>query len=251
MSAKPHDSRSSDGHNVSRETGITGPDQFQAHFKVSDETIGKLNLYASLLTQWQKTINLVSPSTLDQVWSRHFADSAQLLQYMPPLTKSWLDLGSGAGFPGLVVAIMLNDATIRNQIAASAPLAAPIKITLLESDQRKCAFLREVARQTGSNGAGAVVDIVAGRIELPATQSRVGLQDVISARALAPLSELINYASAYAKPQTVCLFLKGRDAERELEQALIGRHFKSALHQSLTDPEARVVAVSELQTLRA
>ena len=240
MTAMADQPRSTGRHNVSRETNFNGSVAFQAHFRVGPETIAKLKLYAELLTQWQKTINLIAPRTLDQVWHRHFADSAQLIDHLPPLTKTLVDIGSGAGFPGLVIAIMVNDAGFR------ARHPHPIKVTLVESDQRKVAFLREVARQTGT-----VVDIVAARIESPATQSRVGLQDVISARALAPLSELISYPRAWIGPQTVCLFLKGRDAEREVEQAKQTAAFTAVLHPSLTDAEARVVVVSELQTQRS
>ncbi len=215
---------------------IDGPHAFAAQFSVSRETTAKLETYATLLRQWQKTINLVAPSTLDAIWHRHFADSAQILAHAPPAARSWLDLGSGAGFPGLVIALMIND---RASAAGSAPAA---KVTLIESDVRKAAFLREAARQTG-----AVVDIVAARIESSATQSRVEIQDVVTSRALAPLRDLLSYPRAFAGPHTVFLFLKGRDADRELDEARRDWAFNADLIPSLTDPAGRVIVLKELQ----
>ena len=116
---------------------IKDADDFARRFDVSRETIDKLLAYEALLRQWQKTINLVAPSTLDSIWSRHFADSAQLLAIAAPDAKRWIDLGSGAGFPGLVLAIMLAGRD-------------GAKVTLVESDTRKAAFLGEVARRTGA-----------------------------------------------------------------------------------------------------
>ena len=126
---------------------IKNADDFARHFDVSRETIDKLLTYEALLRQWQKTINLVAESTLDAIWSRHFADSAQLLALAPPVANRWLDLGSGAGFPGLVLAVMLAGRD-------------GAKVTLVESDTRKAAFLGEVARRTGAS-----VDIRPERIE--------------------------------------------------------------------------------------
>ena len=144
---------------------IKGPDDFARVFPVSRETLAKLELYADLLRHWQKTINLVAPSTLPDIWQRHIADSAQLIPLAPPEAHKCLDLGSGAGFPGLVMAIMLTD---RGQNSG----LTPPHYTLLESDTRKAAFLREVVRQTGLRRAEADltaqagVDIVVARIEI-------------------------------------------------------------------------------------
>src|SRR6476469_8687725 len=132
---------------------ISIPADFAAAFDVSRETLDRLAIYEALLRQWQKAINLVAPSTLDAVWHRHFGDSAQIVR-LAPHARSWTDLGSGAGFPGLVVAILLAD---REQQSSPSPRGggepAYVKsapgITLIESDSRKCAFLREVARKTG------------------------------------------------------------------------------------------------------
>ena len=154
-----------------------------------------------LLAQWQRTINLVAPSTLPDIWSRHFANSAQLLALAPPGAKRWLDLGSGAGFPGLVVALMLAG-------------RRGARVALIESDTRKAAFLAEVARRTG-----APVDIYPLRIEKSATQAKLGAIDVITARALAPLPRLLELAQPYFSTATVGLFLKGREAQAEVEAA--------------------------------
>jgi 16S rRNA (guanine527-N7)-methyltransferase len=205
---------------------IGAPEDFAARFAVSRETIVKLSTYEALLRQWQRTINLVAPSTLDQVWSRHFADSAQLLALAPAGAKSWLDLGSGAGFPGLVLAIILAE-------------RGGASVTLIESDTRKAAFLAEVARQTG-----VPVDILRARIENSATQAKV---DVITARALAPLPRLLDLAGTYFSAETVGLFLKGREAQAEVDQALKRWEFLSALHPSLTDSDGRVVEVRALK----
>jgi len=199
---------------------------FAARFAVSRETIGKLLAYESLLRQWQKTINLVAPSTLDDIWGRHFADSAQLLALAPAGAKRWLDLGSGAGFPGLVLAILLAE-------------RGGATMTLIESDSRKAAFLREVARKTG-----APVDILCERIEKSATQTKV---DVITARALAPLPRLLDLAAPHFSDDTVGLFLKGREAQAEIDAALKRWDFTVALHPSETDSESRVVEVRALK----
>ncbi len=126
---------------------IDGPDAFRAAFRVSRETLEKLVAYERLLKQWQKTINLVAASTLTDVWHRHFADSAQLIRHAPTSAGTWLDLGSGAGFPGLVLAIMNAERGATRHV-------------LVESDSRKTAFLREASR-----AAATPVDILCTRIE--------------------------------------------------------------------------------------
>src|SRR5262245_36477213 len=127
---------------------ILGPTQFAATFHVSRETLAHLASYEGLLRQWQSAVNLVAPSTLDAIWHRHFADSAQLVA-LAPAARAWVDLGSGAGFPGLVVALLLADdegpavAALPEHPGPQAKLA---RVTLIESNARKCAFLREVVR---------------------------------------------------------------------------------------------------------
>jgi len=206
---------------------IKGPADFAKAFKVPRETIHRLVRYADLLALWQKSTNLVGPSTLPQLWSRHFADSAQLCA-LAPNARLWLDLGSGAGFPGLVVAILQTG-------------TPDFRMHLVESNRKKSAFLKEVARATE-----APVDIHAMRIE-DLAQSRDKLEpDVVSARGLAPLPRLLDLASPFFGPHATGLFLKGRETDTEIEQAR--RHFDFAcrLHRSLTSASARIVEVTAL-----
>ena len=217
---------------------IRGPDDFAAAFNVSRETIARLELYERLLRQWQKAVNLVAPSTLDDVWHRHFADSAQLLP-LAPAARTWVDLGSGGGFPGLVVAILLAGTPARST-------SPPVRVTLIESNARKCAFLSEVVRQTGIV-PGIAVDILSTRIEAAATQATLPMPDVVSARAVAPLDKLLRLAAPRFAAGTVGLFLKGRDAAAELEAAERQWDFSVDLVPSRTDPEARVVAIRHLR----
>ncbi|AHB47437.1 methyltransferase GidB [Hyphomicrobium nitrativorans NL23] len=208
---------------------IRSAEAFREVFGVSRETADRLKVYEALLRTWQRTINLVSPMTLDDAWHRHFADSAQLLNFSPPDAKNWLDFGSGAGFPGLVLAILL---------AERAPEA---HMTLVESDSRKAAFLREVARKTG-----AAVEIRVERIENTATQANSRIRDAITARALAPLPKLLGLVLPFFSPQTVAVFPKGREAEVEVGEAKRRFDFDSQLVPSLTDAEARIVIVRNL-----
>lgn len=209
---------------------IAGPEDFKRYFSVSRETVERLEAYAGLLLKWQKTINLVAPSTLGDIWNRHFADSAQLLALAPPDATRWLDLGSGAGFPGMVLAILLRE-------------REGARVTLVESDSRKAAFLREVARATG-----APVDILCERIEKPATQAKVGESiNVVTARALAPLPKLLDLSAPYFSKDTVGLFLKGREAQAEVEAAHQIWDFEAALKPSVTDSSGRIVIVRALK----
>lgn len=211
---------------------ISGPEAFQAAFDVSRETIARLSTYAELIATWQRTINLVAPGTLGEIWQRHFADSAQVLGYAPPEAKSWLDLGSGAGFPGLVIAIM---------VSGPEWPTPPESIRLIESDRRKAAFLREVVRQLD-----LPVDILCERIEKIAIQSKFD-SDVITARALAPLDRLLALVSPFFTVKSKALLLKGRNVRSELLAAEKNWRFTSDLVASRTDPEARIVIISDLQ----
>ena len=256
---------------------IRGPEDFAAAFNVSRETIARLATYEGLLRQWQKAVNLVAPSTLDAVWHRHFADSAQLLP-LAPAARTWVDLGSGAGFPGLVVAILLAEQLLplpmllqhgerdgvrgrdicrrkRLPLTLTPPRkggegtpAAPAspRVTLIESNARKCAFLREVVRQTGIS-ASVAVDILSTRIETAATQASLQAPDVVSARALAPLDKLLALAAPLFASSTVGLFLKGRDVAAELKAAESLWNFNVELVPSRTEPDGRIVVVRNLE----
>jgi 16S rRNA (guanine527-N7)-methyltransferase len=194
-----------------------------ALFPVPKETEERLAVYAELLVKWQKTINLVAASTLPQIWMRHFADSLQV-QAAAPDARLWLDLGSGAGFPGLVTAIAL----------AGNPTT---KVHLIESDQRKCAFLREASRETG---APAVVH--AGRIEnvVEEIDDRI---EAVSARALAPLPELIAYARKFLDLGAKGIFLKGQDVARELTDSSLTGRYRIEMRESATSASGRLVFI--------
>ena len=213
-------------------TAIRGPEDFAEVFKVPRETIHRLVRYADLLAHWQKSTNLVAPSTLPLLWSRHFADSAQI-RGLAPEARLWLDLGSGAGFPGLIVAIL----------QAGKP---NFRMHLVESNRKKCAFLAEVARETK-----APVDIHAMRIEELAESAQSLKPDVVSARALAPAPRLFELASPFFGPRTRGLFLKGREAEAELEAARAAWEFTSRLHPSLTSSSSHIVEVTALRPREA
>ena len=207
---------------------IATPEDFAATFGVSRETIERLQTYETVLEQWQRTINLVASSTLPDIWHRHFADSAQLLALAPPNAERWLDLGSGAGFPGLVLAILLAE-------------RGSGRVTLIESDTRKAAFLAEVARRVG-----VAVDIRGTRIEKSATQAKLDPVDVVTARALAPLPRLLDLSAPFFSGPTMGLFLKGREAEAEVAAASKLWNFEAELHPILTDTSGRIVVIRAL-----
>ncbi len=207
---------------------VTGPVDFAGAFKVPRETIHRLIRYADLLARWQKSKNLVAPSTLPVLWSRHFADSAQLCG-LAPKARLWLDLGSGAGFPGLVVAILQTG-------------TPGFRMHLVESNRKKCAFLAEVVRATK-----APVDIHAMRIEELAESAETLRPDVVSARALASLPRLFELASPFFGHNTRGLFLKGREAEAEIAEAQARFDFGVRLHPSLTAPDSHIVEVTALR----
>ena len=170
--------------------------------------------------RWQAKINLVGAATLADPWRRHVLDSGQLWRFWPPGAQVLADLGSGAGLPGLILAV----------------LGAPVT-HLIESDQRKAAFLREAAR-----ACGVSVTVHALRIE----QVRPLAADVVTARALAPLPELLALAERHAHPGTTCLFLKGRTAASELTLARETWTMRATREASLSDPEGQVLIICEI-----
>jgi 16S rRNA (guanine527-N7)-methyltransferase len=195
---------------------------------VSRETWARLDLLVTQLLKWQKTINLVAPKTLPEIWTRHVADSLQVAALIPLGAKTVVDLGSGGGFPGLVIAAVLAD-------------REGAEIHLVESDQRKAAFLREAARAMGVSAK-----IHNKRIESALSNWPHGA-DAVTARALAPLGELISLAEPLLKAGTPGIFPKGRETKEELAQAERIWQFRADLVPSLTDPEARVVVVSSVK----
>ena len=204
---------------------------------VSRETLQRLEIYAGLLEKWQAKINLVGPATLPDLWRRHFLDSAQLLNLLPASDSlprpgggnssvgggTLVDLGSGAGFPGLVLAIMTD-----------------WRVHLLDSDQRKCAFLRQVALECG---VLPQVTIHAKRIE----QVTGIAADVVTARACAPLSELLALAEPFIGEKGTGLFLKGAQAEEELTQAQRRWTMRLDRRESISDPAGVILIISQLK----
>ena len=191
--------------------------------ELPEETLRRLEIYATLLEKWQRAVNLVGKSTLDDLWVRHFADSLQVSQAVPE-ARRWLDLGSGAGFPGLVTAIKYAD-------------EPDTRVHLIESDRRKCAFLRTVARETAAPAL-----IHCGRLEeiLPALDEPI---DAVGARALAPLDALLGYAEKFIERGAVSVFSKGKQFEAELTDSLTaGKYFITTI-ESQTCSTARLVLV--------
>ena len=197
------------------------PEEFAAAANVSRETLIRFETYAELLTRWQKKINLVSDSTLKDLWKRHFLDSAQIFDLTPPTPQGWLDLGSGAGFPGLVLYML-----------GAKPL------TLVESDSRKAAFLAEAARAMGSDAK-----IVNRRVEALEPWP----VDVITARAFAPLPRLLHLARAFITPSTTLLLLKGEDVEAELTEASKSWSMQVERFASRSDPRGVVLRLRGLR----
>ncbi|MBT3237439.1 MAG: 16S rRNA (guanine(527)-N(7))-methyltransferase RsmG [Rhodospirillaceae bacterium] len=201
------------------------PPLIAADFKqltgVTDETLARLQAYADVLEKWQKKINLVGSKTLPDLWRRHMLDSAQLFAHLPegPDEMVIVDMGSGAGFPGLVLAAMSG---------------VDVSIHLIESDARKCAFLAEAAR---------VMDVTpkthihADRIE--AVEGLVA--DVVTARALTALGDLLGYAQPFLKPSTTCLFPKGKTADDELTLAANNWKMSTTEIPSLSDPSGTIL----------
>ena len=192
------------------------PEMFRAETGVSRETLERLIRYAEALERWQARMNLVGRGTLGDLWRRHMLDSSQLLPLIPPAARRLIDLGSGAGFPGLVLAI----------------LGVP-EVHLVEADARKCAFLGEAARLAGA----ANVTVHNRRIEaMPAEPFAV-----VTARALAPLPDLLKLARRFAGPGTVYLFLRGRGVDEELIRTPETATMHLERITSRTDPGAAIL----------
>jgi 16S rRNA (guanine527-N7)-methyltransferase len=189
---------------------------------VSRETLERLDAYAALLRQWQAAVNLVGADTLDDLWRRHMLDSAQLARYIPP-DGIITDLGSGAGFPGLVLSILLDR-----------------PVNLVEATGKKAAFLREVVRITGSTAT-----VHHGRIEDLAPWA----SDIVTARALAPLGLLLEYAAPYllrAGAGGQAFFLKGARADEELTEASKRWTMKVERFDSVTDPQGVILHIQDI-----
>jgi 16S rRNA (guanine527-N7)-methyltransferase len=199
-----------------------------ARLNVSRETAERLTTFVALVTHWTPRINLVSRASLPDLWTRHILDSAQLCTCAPVGARHWLDIGAGAGFPGLVCAILAQETR------------PALRFTLVESDRRKCTFLRTVARETGLN-----LTIHASRIEaLPPQEA-----DVVTARAVAPLADLFRLAAPHATPDAVLLFPKGARHDDEIAEARAHWRFTVEARPSLTNPSARILICRDLSPL--
>ena len=205
---------------------MTCPDAVKARLNVSRETFERLEILAKLLVKWNPRINLVSKSTMTDLWARHILDSVQVLRASPQNVPHWVDIGSGGGFPGLVIALICDEPE------------TPQKTTLIESDQRKCAFLRTVLRETGVQAA-----VITDRIEKATPQNA----DVLSARALADLSLLFEFADRHLKASGTAVFPKGARWEKELKSAQESWSFDCEVVKSITDPEAVILKIGELK----
>jgi 16S rRNA (guanine527-N7)-methyltransferase len=193
---------------------------------VSRETLDRLKLYVSHLNQWQSKLNLIGASEIDHIWGRHILDCAQLMPLIKPIHGPKLDLGSGAGFPGMVLAILgISD------------------FTLIESNTRKCVFLRQAARLTETS-----VEIFEGRAE--DYKPNVPAQ-VITARALASLDKLFAIAYPLLAPDGVCLFLKGQNFKQELTDSRKRWHINTDIHPSGTDSSGRILIMKGLEPIHA
>lgn len=201
-----------------------GPEEFAEASGVSRETLGRLKTYAAMLEDWGARQNLISRSSYADMWRRHFWDSAQLAVFIPDSAKTLVDLGSGAGFPGLVLAELFRE-------------RQGFKAVLYEATAKKCRFLEAVAAELQ-----LPVEVRNARIE--AQNSRP--VDVITARALAALPDLIDYAQGFWGKNTVGLFLKGQNVDDELTQARKSWNIKDVRHLSLSDPSGVILEIREL-----
>ena len=194
---------------------------------VSRETEARLDRYVDLLLEWQAKTNLVSPATLPNLWTRHISDSLQLLP-LAPSAKIWVDLGSGGGFPGVVLACALAE-------------TADAMVHLVERNAKKAAFLREALRVTNSLGSvhladiGDIVDRISGKV------------DCVTARAVAPLHQLVGFAETLVRRGAKALFLKGQDVETELTEATKYWNIKPHLHSSRTGGHGWIVELDQIE----
>ncbi len=196
--------------------------------RVSRETQEKLEHFARLFQKWAKSINLVAPSTLDDLWQRHILDSLQIFQ-LSPSPKTWVDLGSGGGFPGVIIAICLSE-------------HSDGWVHLVESNNKKAAFLRVALNDTGARGTVHPIRIETAPAVIPSC-------DAISARALADLNQLLDYCAPWMLQdgsKTVAFFHKGRDYQQEVDKAVSCYQFDLVKHASVVEPDSVVLEVANL-----
>lgn len=195
---------------------------------VSRETLDRLDSFVALLLEWQVKTNLVAPSTLPEIWSRHIEDSLQLFDVAPEPSR-WVDLGSGAGFPGIVMAILLRDRPNAH-------------VALVDSIDKKAAFLRAVIRATGIPAT-----VHATRIE--ESSAILSTAEAVSARALAPLDRLCGFVAGHIRPDVPCFFAKGRAHDEEIIDASRQWRFNVVRHPSVLGDESVLLEVRDIQAV--
>lgn len=191
---------------------------------VSRETKEKLVHYVSLLEKWNKSVNLIAPSTVSDIWNRHIEDSLQILPLLPSEPSQILDIGSGAGLPGVVIS-----------------LASDHKVTMVDSDKKKALFLKEIRRHLGAS-----YDIICERVENIPNQK----YGIVTSRACANLSELLALSHPFLEEKSYCLFHKGRNYSKEVEDAEKEWLFNLEVTPSITDNEAALLKLSNIQRRR-
>ncbi|MFD0916729.1 16S rRNA (guanine(527)-N(7))-methyltransferase RsmG [Pseudahrensia aquimaris] len=207
--------------------------QISSLWPVSRETQQRLETYVGLLEQWQRRINLVAPSTMDDVWSRHILDSVQTLA-AASAAKTWIDIGSGAGFPGLVTAILLSE-------------AGEGTVHLIESVGKKCAFMSAVVREVGLRGGSVDVQVHGDRIENVLRSAQK--PDAVSARALGPLVDLLHLTDGLLVDGCVGVFAKGRGHEAEIALASEVFDFNIELKNSVLGDGSVLLTVSNVRRI--
>ncbi len=201
-----------------------GSNDFQVATGVSRETLERLKAYCSLLEEWQQRFNLIGRGTVDAIWHRHFLDSAQLRKICGPRCSRLVDLGSGAGFPGMVLAIM-----------------GQTGVELIESNRKKCLFLERVSMSTNTQ-----VEITKARFD---ELRRPNQADVVTARAVAPLNKLLWDAGRWVKPGGVALLQRGSRFECELAEAARFWEFEVVRHPSVTNPTGAILEISQIRQI--
>ncbi len=202
--------------------------EFNKRFNVSRETIACLVMYESLLKKWNNKINLVSKKSLSEVWNRHFLDSAQLISHCNPENRFWLDFGSGAGFPGVVLAVVLRDKGIKTDIV------------LVEKNKTKALFLEELKRRLGLS-----FEVICENIK----EIKPLKADIISARAFSSLENLLLVSNYHGKKNSVSLFLKGKNIREELDKTFKMWFFQYDIIESISSTEGKIIKINNLQKL--
>ncbi|MDJ0614481.1 MAG: 16S rRNA (guanine(527)-N(7))-methyltransferase RsmG [Rhizobiaceae bacterium] len=203
-------------------------DQLRSIYPLSEEAFDRLNLYVARLEEWQKKTNLIAPSTLDEIWQRHVADSLQCLAIKPDVRR-WLDIGSGGGFPGLVIAAIMADYDDST-------------LVMVESNNKKTAFLRQVNRQMG-----ATAKVVTSRIEDVEIDDFV--PEIVTARALTALPGLLELSDKWLSQGAIGLFHKGREYESELQDCHGLWRFDLINHESKISADSVILEISKLEKI--